>query len=271
MDLSREGLHDRLELIATEGWDGPVAALLLEEIRAAVVRPVVRASRLTGPAAAQAEASGWSAAWDAIRRPSARDARNPGGMIWSAVRRAVHAEVRATALVGVPTGSIADLDLVAASEGDSGSARTSWLLGPITDLLVTAGWEREVIVEVLRELGETGSASAWRRISSALELPAWQVRRIGVLVLGGGGRHGLLGLVVTDGDHLLRHPHALAAARSTRVRWQSDPGDWLALLAEEVGQGGGAAGRIRPPVGARRRPDYPCANISPGQMVEVAE
>jgi hypothetical protein len=92
MDLSAEFVRDALHAVDLDGWDSAAGRQLLDHIRRAVVVPVVRRSGLRGPAADQAEASGWEAAWDALRRPSARTAENPGGMAWVAVRRAVAAE-----------------------------------------------------------------------------------------------------------------------------------------------------------------------------------
>jgi hypothetical protein len=92
MDMSAESLRDALHRVDVEGWDGAEGRELLALVRRAVVAPVVRRSGLRGPAADQAEATGWEAAWDALRRPSARTAQNPGGMVWVAVRRAVASE-----------------------------------------------------------------------------------------------------------------------------------------------------------------------------------
>jgi hypothetical protein len=101
MDLSAPYLRDALCRIELEGWDGATGRQLLHDVRRAVVVPVVRGSGLRGPAADQAEASGWAAAWDALRRPTARTALNPGGMLWTAVRRAVAAEGAFARNVGV--------------------------------------------------------------------------------------------------------------------------------------------------------------------------
>ena len=271
MDLTPEGLRGRLELIAEQGWDGPVADHLLTEIRDAVVRPVVRATRLRGPAADQAEASGWSAAWDAIRRPSARTALNPGGMVWSAVQRAVHADVRAAVRVGVPTAILPEqIGWDEPSLGGAGT-RMSRLLLPISELLVSAGWPRDEIAEVFIQLGDAGDGRSWRRVSKELGLPAWQVRRVAVLVLGGSGQKGLLGLVATDGANVLGHPAAVAGARSTRVRWQCDPTEWLGLLAADLARQRSAAIESRPPVGAPTKATYPCASVSPRRFGKEAE
>ncbi len=92
MDLTPQFLRDSLHRVDLDGWDSAAGRQLLDHVRSAVVVPVVRRSGLRGPAAEQAEASGWEAAWDALRRPTARTAENPGGMVWVAVRRAVAAE-----------------------------------------------------------------------------------------------------------------------------------------------------------------------------------
>ena len=93
MDMSAESLRHALHCVDVAGWDSASGRDLLDHVRRAVVVPVVRRSGLRGPAADQAEATGWEAAWDALRRPTARTAQNPGGMVWVAVRRAVASEV----------------------------------------------------------------------------------------------------------------------------------------------------------------------------------
>jgi hypothetical protein len=100
MDLSPESLRDSLHRVDLDGWDSPAGRALLNHVRRAVVVPVVRRSGLRGPVADQAEASGWEAAWDALRRPTARTAQNPGGMVWVAVRRAVAAEAEFARMPG---------------------------------------------------------------------------------------------------------------------------------------------------------------------------
>jgi hypothetical protein len=93
MDLTAPYLRDCLQRVDVDGWDSAAGRQLLDHMRRAVVIPVVRRSGLRGPAAEQAMATGWEAAWDALRRPTARTAENPGGMVWVAVRRAVATEV----------------------------------------------------------------------------------------------------------------------------------------------------------------------------------
>jgi hypothetical protein len=93
MDLTPQQIRDALALIDAHGWECPAGRDLLEAMLRGVVRPLVRRAGVRGPAADQAEASGWEAAWDVLRRPAVRTAQNPAGMVWVAARRAVHAEV----------------------------------------------------------------------------------------------------------------------------------------------------------------------------------
>lgn len=137
MDLSTEFVRDSLHLVDIDGWDSAAGRQLLDHVRRAVVVPVVRRSGLRGPAADQAEASGWEAAWDALRRPTARTALNPGGMVWVAVRRAVAAETEFTRVpggtsVGVPAAALVVGGCAGDSDGSAGGTR----LGPLVPPLV---------------------------------------------------------------------------------------------------------------------------------------
>ena len=107
MDLSPEFVRDCAAPRRCRRVGQCAGRELLDHVRRAVVVPVVRRSGLRGPAADQAEASGWEAAWDALRRPTARTAENPGGMVWVAVRRAVAAETEFTRMPGgAPAGAL---------------------------------------------------------------------------------------------------------------------------------------------------------------------
>jgi hypothetical protein len=151
MDLTPQEIRDALALIDAHGWESAAGRDLLEEARRTVVRPLVRRAGVRGPAADQAEASGWQAAWDVLRRPAVRSAHNPAGMVWVAVRRAVHAEVgrRPRSASGVDEGSLLGGKLPVAPVGftpsrppspdppDSGSPATCLSL----DALLERGWE----------------------------------------------------------------------------------------------------------------------------------
>ncbi len=94
---SREGLLEELFAIEAEGWGGPRGERLLSYVRSHIVAPQVAAAGLRGPAADQAEATGWAVAWETMATKSIRAARSPWGVLWIAVRRAIMGEVVASA------------------------------------------------------------------------------------------------------------------------------------------------------------------------------
>jgi hypothetical protein len=118
-------VRDQLALVDDLGWDSGPGMELLEHLRQGVVRPLVRRSGLAGPAADQAESSGWAAAWDALRRPSARTAVNPLGMAWVAARRAVHLELGAPGGLGRRSSQV---DPATSSGYPPGTEPGEWLM-----------------------------------------------------------------------------------------------------------------------------------------------
>lgn len=242
MDLSRERFQLELGVIDQQGWDSPAGMRLLRDLRAGVVRPVVRASRLTGPAADQAESSAWAAAWEAIRRPTAREAVNPAGMVWSAVRRTVGAEVGAAMPVAWTTST--EQDPRAEDGASDTAARAFGAGGPVLErivaLLVTEGWQPELASDAIALLADEPRRGAWRTVGARIGVPAWQARRVAALVLGVDPVPGLLRLVVELGPGVLAEPGALAAARACGVRWQAGPAEHLAQLAQRLDRVGSA-------------------------------
>jgi hypothetical protein len=258
MDLSAGFVRDSLHAVDLDGWDSAAGRQLLDHIRTAVVVPVVRRSGLRGPAADQAEASGWEAAWDALRRPSARTADNPGGMVWIAVRRAVAAESgfactsagRPDRGPSAPQPAIASSgarsrimsldDLMAGGwhPAESGVARTQGhgpVIAAVLDGLVDAGWDRadaEDAIAIMADQaapGRSGSPTTrWRWVSLRLGVPEWQARRLALLLLGGDGWPGILELVVRHGARVFGDPAVRGAVQSTTARWSAGPGAWLA-------------------------------------------
>ena len=268
MDLTAQCLRDALLHVELHGWDSDVGGQLLDHVRRAVVIPVVRRSGLRGPAADQAAASGWQAAWDALRRPTARTAENPGGMVWVAVRRAVAAEVAPTRspdpvaplaaspepAPGPPGRQLAlvapcpeaRLRLVSLDDlmdsgwqpqaPGSGMARDAGpVVAAVLDRLVDVGWDREDAADAIALLadhalrGPAGAATTrWRWVSLRVGVPEWQARRLAGLLLGGPGWPGVLELAVVHGLSVLADPAVRAAVRSTVVAWHAAPGAWLA-------------------------------------------
>ena len=254
MDLTAQFLRESLHRVDLEGWDSAPGRQLLDHVRRAVVVPVVRRSGLRGPAADQAEASGWEAAWDALRRPSARTAENPGGMVWVAVRRAVAAESEFSRTPGAR--SIGALPQPAAGDGsERGTASLDHLMdggwqptqapmdprkaGPIVaallDGLVEAGWDRADAADAIAILADHASpdrsgspTTRWRWVALRLGVAEWQARRLAGVLLGGGEWPSVLELAVLHGTSVLGDPAVQGALRSTACRWSAGPGAWLA-------------------------------------------
>lgn len=249
MDMSAESLRDALHRVDVEGWDGAAGRELLDHVRRSVVVPVVRRSGLRGPAADQAEATGWEAAWDALRRPTARTAQNPGGMVWVAVRRAVASETdfergpsprRSLARPDRPSRCLSLDDLM-----DGGWQPAGTALGPAEDLgpavaavldsLVAVGWDRAGAADAIAIMADhagldrSGSPTTrWRWVSLRLGVPEWQARRLAALLLGGGGWPGVIELVVSHGARVVGDPAVWGAVQATTSRWSAGPSAWLA-------------------------------------------
>lgn len=239
MELEAEAVHELLDQIACLGWDSPAGGSLLHLVREAVVVPAVRRSGLRGPAADQAVSSAWSAAWDALRRPSARRAGNPGGMVAVAVRRALRVEVATgwnpgsgAAWVEAPL----SLDRIVDAGGQVAEA-PPWMppglgagLEAIAAVLVGAGWAPGQVREAIMDLAEDCAqgrggdpVTRWRWVALRLGLPEWQVRRLAVLLVGVDGAPGLLELVHVNGVAVLHDPEVQGAVRATRVAGPDGP------------------------------------------------
>ena len=89
---SRDGLLQELVAIEAAGWGSPAGESLLNYVRDHIVRPQVAAAGLRGPAADQAEATGWAVAWETLNRASIHTASSPWGVVWVAVRKAIAGE-----------------------------------------------------------------------------------------------------------------------------------------------------------------------------------
>ena len=251
MDLALDRIHEHLRHIDVEGWESAVGSALLDVVRLEIVRPVVRRSGLRGPAADQAEASAWAAAWDALRRPSARAADNPVGMAWVAARRAVAREQfagdRAWPTQSGAPGSGASAAEPSGEQNVPAGMRLVLIpdpatlfcdeieppvveratLGPAVDAIVEvgvhAGWARDVLEDVICHMADLAAPTPecgsipWRRVSVRLGLPQWRVRRLAHLIVGppGNPARGLLALVTVHGAGVLDEPAIRRAVRST--------------------------------------------------------
>ncbi len=242
---TRDGLLAELAEIESEGWNGERGRRLLAYVLNHVVRTQVIASGLAGPAAAQAEATGWEVAWEILNRPRVRELDSPWGWVWVAVRRAIQGEVlSAVYLAGereawrtrqyrrdsgteidTPTISLERLmDLGwERSAGSPVRLQLGERLMHVVRALVRAGWEPRVahaVVEAVsatatRRTTTTAGIQGWRSIADDLSLPPWQVRRVAVLLLGGPEWPGVVHLMRKSGAQVLADPIVVAAVKST--------------------------------------------------------
>lgn len=246
MDLSAPHIHAALIVVDDEGWDGPAGRGLLELVRKRIVEPTVRRAGLRGPAADQACASGWAAAWDALRRPSARSADNPAGMAWVAVRRAVADEVAPArrGRDGLVIDLVWDVDGEQLSAGLSGGAcqdpfeddrdpSSCPVLDPVLGALRAVGWQPELLSALVAELGAQapGRGSRWRTAADRVGCPAWRASRLWTLLAGAPGVPGLAELVEVHGQRVLEDPDLDAAIRSTVREWLPAPATFLRAAA----------------------------------------
>lgn len=255
MDLDPHTVRAALHDVDLHGWDGAAGRQLLECVRTSVVLPVVRRSGLRGPAADQAEASAWEAAWDALRRPTARTADNPGGMVWVAARRAVWAELDSARAPAVNTPTVTpaadergaqrlhhvslDYLMDAGWQPIEALPTADELSGPLVarlvSALVDAGWQRRDAIDAIaimadhaapRSAGHVGTR--WRWVALKLGVPEWRARRLASLLLGDADSPGIMELVTEHGAGAFDDVMVRAALRSTTVRWSAGPGAWLA-------------------------------------------
>jgi hypothetical protein len=261
----RVGLLAALDSVDQDGWDSQAGRTLLLYVRDDVVRPVVVAVGLRGAVADQAEATGWSAAWEVLTSPGLRTVDSPWGVLWVAVRRAVLGDVVAGTFATSQRSAwrLAHADnaerrprLVSLSTLiDTGREppNDAWLEaprpGPLLDLVVealaAAGWEvgkaRTVVEAVAASATRDGKASSdaqgWRRVAAHLGIPPWQVRRVTIVLLGAPGWPGLVERVACRGPGVLEEPEAMAALRSTAVSWLPSPASAARRAAACRGRG----------------------------------
>jgi hypothetical protein len=252
-DLTRDSLFAALDRIDVEGWDGPAASRLLDHVLRYLVRPQVRARRLRGLAADQAEATGWETAWEILCRPYLRATENPLGVLWVAIRRAVRGEVVAARLAtshrhgwcwspsGHPDDDPAELvarrveeplslDLLIEHRFEVPAPPMLPPLGPalgaVVAVMVEEGWSyplaRRAVEAVAANAGlgrtRARTAGGWRTLAQATGLPPWQIRRLTVLLCGAPGWRGLIEVMVETGHDVLRDPAVRGAIQTTMDR-----------------------------------------------------
>ncbi len=218
----REGLLQALEAVDAEGWEGPTARNLLEQIRRSVVIPLVQQIGLHGAAAEQAQATGWAIAWEVLSARSTRAAVSPWGVIWVAVRRAILNERMASMYATAPReawrlarqdneGQLRPVSIDALQETGWEPASEDHLTdaGVVTfvvDLLVEVGWDRgpaQVLMNEIAQAAPWGPGHGWRRISNEIGAEQWQVRRL-IEALAGDSDLTLANLMAAPGNAELR-------------------------------------------------------------------
>ena len=263
LQRDRGGLLAVLDVIERTGWDSPTGESLLEYVRKTVVRPAVGSVGIRGSAADQAEASAWSATWEAMTGPYLRRAESPWGVLWATARRAALGEVvagdfgtgtrkawRAFASAdpgiarSIGTGpespgngvGLVSLDALADAgyeladrtpDGTCSGAR----LSAVVLALVQEGWSEPVARRTIDEVAAVVDLDdrrgawpqGWRELAAHLGLPPWQVRRVAIVLLGAQGWPGLLERLVLEGPDVLTDPPMLAALRSTTLWWLPNP------------------------------------------------
>lgn len=235
---SREGLLHELAALDLEGWGGERGERLLNYVRRHIVHPQVHAAGLRGPAAAQAEATGWEVAWEALNSPRIRLADSPWGWLWVAVRRAVQGELMGSIYLTSDRNSSRVRRARSASpvsltqllergwdqeEEPSARAQLGSRLQAVVAALVQVGWERRaanavvegVAVTAVRDGKTSTEARGWRPLAIQLGLPPWQVRRVMVVLLGAPGWPGVVERMALEGDQVLAESGVRAALRST--------------------------------------------------------
>ena len=252
---SDPGLLLALAGVDQTGWDGRDGTAVLTYARLQVVRPQVRRAGLSGPAANQAEATGWAVAWELLSSRALRAVRSPWGVVSVAVRRAVLGEVMAAAY-GTGVREAWRLAARAPRQGRRGDAVPAvrpplslsvldpdwWApatgpgpdgIGPslevIAAAMVRAGWSRHEAVAVCEWVAcraqdrSATQAPGWRTLARLLGIPAWRARRATVLLLGSTTWPGLVERVASEGSAVLQRPDVLAAVRSTVVASHLSP------------------------------------------------
>jgi len=249
---TREALLDILEAVDREGWDGPSGTRLLQYIRAEMIRPLAVDIGLRGAMESQAEATAWEVVWLALTKPSLRTAASPWGVLWQAARRAVLSEIVASqfataerhgwALAGaarkgevhLPLSLDALIDTGWEAPGNEPDVSSKLAL---TDALADArcalervGWGRRTAGRIIAAVANSDpptsprcAVAGWRTMAATLDLPAWQARRLTVVLRGTADWPGLLTLLMNQGSEALDDPGMRAALTATRYRSHRSP------------------------------------------------
>jgi len=249
---TREALLDLLDSIDQEGWEGPAGTDLLQYVRAEMIRPLAVAVGLRGAMASQAEATAWEAVWLALTKPSLRTAGTPWGVLWQTARRAVLSEIVAGQFatterrgwelavaarkgeVRLPLSLDALIDTGWEAPGNEPDVTSRLELADVLadarNALERVGWGRRTAGRIIAAVANLDppatprcTVAGWRTLAATLDLPAWQARRLAVVLRGTAEWPGLLTLLMNQGSDTLDDPGMRAALTATRYRSHRSP------------------------------------------------
>ncbi|MBX9243814.1 hypothetical protein ICW40_03210 [Actinotalea ferrariae] len=250
-------LRTLLDQIDVDGWQSPAGTALLTYIRETLVRPLTVDLGMRGAASGQAETSAWEDVWEVLNSPALRTADSPWGLIWSVARHAILTEAvcaryptsprKAWQLAKVHAGGLVQpvirLDdlphaQMPCAAQDGTRPRITDAADAAVDALVAAGWPEdraaEIVEDVLADTPTTRSTRwtgrahgwtsyGWRNMAERLSLPAWQARRLVIVLRGSAENPGLLPRLLLAGGTVEIDPELRAALRSTRMRSHPSP------------------------------------------------
>ncbi|HEY3545795.1 MAG TPA: hypothetical protein VGK17_06850 [Propionicimonas sp.] len=262
----RDSLLRLLEDIDRTGWAGQAGTALLIYIRQTIVRSLAIELGLRGAAATQAEATAWEEVWLALIQPSLRSAESPWGVVWGAARHALLTEVVCARFAtsprkaweqaaverlagGSPTGGLAELrpddePAIWADRDPTGQQPTDVVSSAIS-ALITVGWPARQASAIVEDvMGDTPTTRGtrwttrphgwttfgWRSMAARLDLPAWQARRLVLVLRGTADSPGLLPRLIMGGGRVPADLDLRPALLSTRYRSRRSPS--LPALAE---------------------------------------
>jgi hypothetical protein len=263
LDRTRASLLAHLDLIDVHGWDSPAGCALLSYVRDKVVRPQVSYRGLTGPVAAQAEATAWTMTWRTLTSPRIRDAESPWGILWSAARRAIEDESIAAAYgtqprkawqqrasqrlaarssdPGLVSVSLPPLSWELLSEhglepacgvgGGTWAAGDAPILTAVVAILLEAGWQLEPASRALMSVaarsrhrdGRPHVLGGYRGVAADATIPGWQARRLVHVLLGTQQWPGLIERLAARPDRAAIDAVMHAALRATLDKTLTSP------------------------------------------------
>jgi hypothetical protein len=262
LDRTRTSLLAHLDLIDLHGWDSPAGCALLSYVRDTVVRPQVSYRGLTGPVAAQAEATAWTMTWRTLTSHRIRDAESPWGILWSAARRAIEDESIAAAYgtqprkawqqrasqrlaarnagPGLVGASLPPLSWELLSEhgseptcpsGETSAAGDAPILTAVVAILLEAGWQLEPASRALLSVaarsrhrdGRPHVLGGYRGVAADATIPGWQARRLVHVLLGSQQWPGLIERLAARPDRAAVDAVMHAALRATLDKTLTSP------------------------------------------------